>query len=179
MKEKVRLAPRMLMIGCAAVLVAGCGGGDDDDDTGAPEANAKPSYVGTVTTTEYDGTTDDLLTAGLGRTGLAGAAPTYADPAHPTGAELRRHAIHTNYRAMLDMTAAGGYGTLYGPNVDLSGNDTLGEGRIAGTEFLAFSDDGTGRQNVTLLVQLPASFDPAQPCIVTATSSGSMPMKAR
>nr|WP_297357748.1 D-(-)-3-hydroxybutyrate oligomer hydrolase [uncultured Caldimonas sp.] len=173
MKEKVRLAPRMLMIACAAVLAAGCGGGDDDDDTGAPEANAKPSYVGTVTTTEYDGTTDDLLTAGLGRTALAGAAPTYADPAHPTGAELRRHAIYTNYRAMLDMTAAGGYGTLYGPNVDLAGNDTLGEGRIAGTEFLAFSDDGTGRQNVTLLVQLPASFDPAQPCIVTATSSGS------
>jgi hydroxybutyrate-dimer hydrolase len=176
MKEKVRLAPRMLTVVCVAALMAGCGGGGkDDDDNGGnpPEANAKPAYVGTVTVTEYDGSTDDLLTAGLGRTGLAGAVPGYTDPASPTAAELRRHAIYTNYRAMLDMTAAGGYGSLYGPNVDLAGNDTLGEGRIAGAEYVAYSDDGSGRQNVTLLVQVPASFDPAQPCIVTATSSGS------
>ena len=37
----------------------------------------------------------------------------------------------------------------------------------------AYADDGTGKQNVTLMVQLPASFNPASPCIITATSSGS------
>jgi hydroxybutyrate-dimer hydrolase len=71
------------------------------------------------------------------------------------------------------MTANGGYGLFWGPNVDLNGNDTLGEGKIAGTEYLAYADDGSGKQNVTLMVQVPASFDPANPCIVTATSSGS------
>jgi hydroxybutyrate-dimer hydrolase len=74
---------------------------------------------------------------------------------------------------MLDMTAAGGYGTLYGPNVDAQGRVTAGEGRIAGTEYIAFSDDGSGRKNVTLMVQVPASFDPRKACIITATASGS------
>ncbi|MCM5680683.1 D-(-)-3-hydroxybutyrate oligomer hydrolase [Schlegelella sp. S2-27] len=151
-----------------AVLAAGCGGGSNGDGL-----NAKPSYVGDVGITEYDGTTDDLLTAGLGQSGLAGVLPDPADPASPTPAELRRAAIYNNYRAMLDMTAAGGYGSLYGPRLDAQGNDTGGEGRIAGSEFIAYSDDGTGRENVTLMVQLPASFDPEHPCIVTATSSGS------
>src|SRR5690606_37101386 len=78
-----------------------------------------------------------------------------------------------NYRAMLDMTAAGGYGLLYGPNVDAQGHVTTGEGKVAGTEYIAFADDGTGRKNVTLMVQVPASFDPKKPCMITATSSGS------
>src|ERR1700738_3173183 len=71
------------------------------------------------------------------------------------------------------MSANGGYGRFWGPNVDLNGNDTLGEGKIAGTEYLAYADDGSGRQHVTLGGEGPASLDPANPCIVTATSSGS------
>jgi len=71
------------------------------------------------------------------------------------------------------MSPAGGYGVLYGPNIDLAGKDTLGEGRIAGDEYLTYLDDGSARQNVTLMVQVPDSFDPKRPCIVTATSSGS------
>jgi hydroxybutyrate-dimer hydrolase len=155
----------------AILSLAACGGGDDGP---AETLNAKPSYVGTVQRVDYDGQTDDLLTAGLGKTGLANPVlPAYVDPAHPTAAELRRAAIHGNYRAMLDMTSAGGYGTLYGPNVDAAGVATAGEGRIAGSEYIAFSDDGSGRRNVTLMVQLPQGFDPANPCIVTGTSSGS------
>jgi hydroxybutyrate-dimer hydrolase len=49
----------------------------------------------------------------------------------------------------------------------------VGDGRIAGTEYITYADDGTGRQNVVLMVQVPAGFDPARPCIVTGTSSGS------
>src|SRR5262249_50892445 len=105
--------------------------------------------------------------------GLAGTPPAVADPAKPTAAELRRLAIYNNYRALLDLDAKGGYGTLYGPNVDSRGQPTAGEGKIAGVEYLAFADDGSGAQNVTMMVQIPVSFDRARACIVTATSSGS------
>lgn len=122
----------------------------------------------------YDGVSDDLLTAGLGKTGLGiGTPPPVRDAKSPTAAELRRRAIHANYRSLVDTSPAGGYGVLYGPNVDLGGKDSLGEGRIAGDEYLTFLDDGSGRQNVTLMVQVPDSFNPKEPCIVTATSSGS------
>ncbi|WP_081059862.1 D-(-)-3-hydroxybutyrate oligomer hydrolase [Burkholderia stagnalis] len=155
----------------ATTVLAGCNG----DDTVKPQANQLPAFVASdVQTTTYDGNTDDLLTGGLGKTGLAlTTPPAFANSANPTAAELRRLAIWSNYRALVDMSSNGGYGRFWGPNVDLAGNDTLGEGKIAGTEYLAFADDGSGTQNVSLLVQVPAGFDPAHPCIVTATSSGS------
>ncbi len=138
------------------------------------DENAKPDYIkGAIVSATYDGTSNDLLTAGLGKTGLAGAAPAVAVPTAPTVTELRTLAIYNNYRALLDMTANGGYGLLYGPNIDISGNNTLGEGKIAGDEHIAYADDGAGAQNVTLMVQIPASFDVENPCIITATSSGS------
>ena len=138
------------------------------------DENVKPDYLkGTIVSATYDGTTNDLLTAGLGKTGLGGAAPVVAVPTAPTLTELRTLAIYNNYRALLDMTANGGYGVLYGPNIDINGGNTLGEGRIAGEEHITYADDGTGAQNVTLMVQIPSSFDIENPCIITATSSGS------
>jgi hydroxybutyrate-dimer hydrolase len=139
----------------------------------AQTPNVKPVFLGEIHTTCYDGVTDDLLTAGLGKTGLAGAAPGFINPLQPTPAELRRRAIWTNYRAVLDITAAGGYGTLYGPNVDINGNVTSSEGKIAGCEHIAYADDGSGKKNVTLMVQIPNTFDSRNACIVTAHSSGS------
>jgi len=170
-RKKARLSAAIALAGMA--LVAGARAGDTDG--GHAQWNQLPAFVvaSSLQTTSYDGTSDDLLTAGLGKTGLAGLQPAVANPAAPTAAELRRLAIWANYRALVDISATGGYGRFWGPNVDLYGNDTLGEGKIAGTEYLAYADNGTGRQNVSLLVQVPASFDPANPCIVTATSSGS------
>jgi hydroxybutyrate-dimer hydrolase len=139
----------------------------------ASTPNEKPGFVGPIRSACYDGATNDLLTAGLGKTGLALPAPLFSVPAVPTALELRRNAIHVNYRAVLDITVAGGYSRFYGPNIDKDGNDTLGEGKVAGCEHLAFADDGSARQNVTVMVQIPASFDPKKACIVTATSSGS------
>jgi hydroxybutyrate-dimer hydrolase len=154
-----------------ALVLAGCGSDDDDDNE---VLNQKPAYLGTVTATSYDGATDDLLTAGLGASGLAAAtAPAYSDPANPSARELRRNAIFANYRAVLDIAANSGYGTLYGPNVNAAGVATNGSGMVAGTEYIAYADDGTGKQNVTLMVQVPSGFDPVNPCIVTGTSSGS------
>ena len=162
-----------------ACTLAACGG----DTTLA--RNDPPAYLGSIKQTAYDGNTDDLLTAGLGKTGIQqaslalavstavpGALP-FADPNLPTPVELRRATIYNRYRSILDMTPEGGFGILYGPNVTSAGVVTAGEGKVAGTEFIAFSDDGSGTKNVTMLVQLPASFDPLNPCIITATSSGS------
>ncbi len=168
---KSREAAATIATIAAALMVAGCSSGPRSDaDAGV---NEKPAFLVLVTRTVYDGASDDLLTAGLGKTGLAGAAPTYANPAAPTAAELRRAAIWSNYRAIVDVAANGGYGTLYGPNVDRHGQPTLGEGKVAGVEYIAYVDDGTGSKNVTLMVQVPATWDRARPCVVTGTSSGS------
>lgn len=153
---------------CTLLALAACGSNHAPE-----ELNQMPGYLGTITRADYDGKTNDLLTAGLGKTGLAGAAPAYANTEQPTPLELRRNAIYANYRAVLDITANSGYGTLYGPNVDASGNVGTGEGLVAGSEYIAYADDGTGKKNVTLMVQVPASFDPEHACIVTGTSSGS------
>ncbi|WP_284619468.1 3-hydroxybutyrate oligomer hydrolase family protein [Aquabacterium humicola] len=170
-----------ITLGVLAALgatLAGCGGGDDP-----PPLNVLPAGATHHSTTVYGATavgngstaaTQDLLTAGLGRTGLgAAAAPAYADPLNPTAAELRRNALFANYRGLADPTANGGYGRLYGPNIDLNGGDTLGEGLIPGKEYLGSLDDGSGRKRVAMAVQIPTSFNPDNPCIVVGPSSGS------
>ena len=68
----------------AVAVLAACGGGDSTP-------NVKPAFLGPIQQTSYDGGTDDLLTAGLGKTGLASSvAPAYANPLAPTATELRR-----------------------------------------------------------------------------------------
>jgi hydroxybutyrate-dimer hydrolase len=122
----------------------------------------------------YDGVSNDLLTAGLGKSGLGNpVAPGFVDPLNPTAEELRRRAIYSNYRALIDPTTGGGFGVLYGPNVKADGTVTNGEGLIAGDEYIAFEKGDDGRANVTMMVQVPDSFDPANSCIVAAPSSGS------
>ncbi len=159
-----------MTLALVGIGLAACGANEHNT---AEDLNVLPTYLGTISSKTYDGATDDLLTAGLGATGLAGATPAYADPANPTSAELRRNAIYANYRAVLDINVNSGYGTLYGPNVDAKGAIGSGQGMIGGTEYIAYSDDGTGNQNVTLMVQIPTGFDINNPCIVTGTSSGS------
>lgn len=157
---------RMTVLASAAVALVACGGGYQN-------VNVAPAYLGVIKATSHDGAQDDLLSAGLGKTGLAAATPAYIDASAPSAVELRRNAIHANYRAVLDISANSGYGTLYGPNVDSKGVAGAGEGKVAGTEYIAYADDGSGQLNVTLMVQVPASFDPANACIITGTSSGS------
>jgi hydroxybutyrate-dimer hydrolase len=163
-------APRTLVLAVAATaLLGGCGKNPE------LEQNFRPNIgLGLQNRVNYDGVNDDLLTAGLGKTGLQSAsAPAQVDPTQPTPAEIRRLAIYNNYRALVDTTAGGGFGTLYGPNVDAAGVAGTGEGKIAGSEYLAYSDDGSGLANVTMMVQIPTSFNRDAPCIVAAASSGS------
>ncbi|MEO7150462.1 MAG: 3-hydroxybutyrate oligomer hydrolase family protein [Burkholderiaceae bacterium] len=162
---------------CLGLTLGGCHGDVAD------AASAIPPDVSALGVTVYPASgpgsgstaaTQDLLTAGLGKDGLAGATPTYADPLAPTALELRRNAIHASYRGSVDIAAAGGYGSLYGPNVDVSGTATSGQGLIPGREYLATLDDATGRKRVAIVVQVPDSFDRARPCIVLGPSSGSL-----
>ncbi len=164
------------------LLAIGCGGSGSDPV--APAAvNALPAgftqhsvtlFAATAVGSGSTAATQDLLTAGLGKTGLGSAvAPAYADPLNPTALELRRNAIYANYRAILDFSANGGYGSLYGPNIDNAGADTLGEGLIPGKEYVGSLDDGSGNKKVVVAVQIPAGFDVNNPCIVAGPSSGS------
>ena len=134
--QKHRVARWALTALAGAVLTA-CGGSD------AP-TNDLPAGITQVSSTVYPATaagkgdtaaTQDLLTGGIGKTGLGLAtAPAYADPANPTAAELRRNALYSNYRGILDGTTAGGYGSLYGPNVTAAGAVTSREGLSPGRE---------------------------------------------
>jgi hydroxybutyrate-dimer hydrolase len=134
------------------------------------DEHQRPAFIsGEIIKHSYDGVSDDLLTAGLGAGGLQSLTPPgFANASSPTSAELRRRAIYQNYRALVDVTPVGGFGTLYGPQVGVSG-----DGKIAGDEYLAYDDPGSGRENVTMMVQVPVTFNPGHACIVTAPSSGS------
>jgi hydroxybutyrate-dimer hydrolase len=136
----------------------------------AGQPNVLPGFIANLQPTRtYATPADDLLTAGLTPAEIASTTPP-AVSAEPTAAELRRRAIWSNYRALIDTTANGGYGTLFGPQVPVNGVAAP----ILGTETLAYAKNPPGGANVTLMVQIPAHFNVGQPpCIVTATSSGS------
>ncbi|MDQ3060210.1 MAG: D-(-)-3-hydroxybutyrate oligomer hydrolase [Pseudomonadota bacterium] len=165
-----------------AVLVGGCGGGGGLIPQ--PDINTLPVGVTDLGVKAYRATSvgsgstaasQDLLTGGLGKSGIisTAAVPAYADPANPTADEMRRNALQSNYRGLVDVSAGGGFGVLYGPNIDLAGNNTLGEGLVPGLESIGILDDASGRKRVTMAVQIPDSFNPESPCVVLAPSSGS------
>ena len=126
----------------------------------------------------YDGVSDDLLSAGLNQAGLVSAVPPpFADPNHPTAAELRRRAIYGNYRGIVDPVPGGGMGLLWGPQspgTPVIPGATFG--LIPGVEYQAYLRvrDAHGHvNNVPAAVQIPAHFNPAKPCLVAAVPSGS------
>lgn len=118
-------------------------------------------FEGEVRTTRHAGD-DDLLTAGLGLAGLRGPAPAFADPERPTPAELRRRAIWTNWRGIVDLTPTGGFGTLYGSTAP-----------VPGREFSAFARLPGAASPHRVLAQVPDAFDAGARCLVVAPVSGS------
>ena len=112
--------------------------------------------------TEHRGS-DDLLSAGLGLDGLrAMVPPAFADPAHPTAAELRRRAIWGNWRGIADLSPNGGYGEVYGSVA-----------AVPGREFSAFARAPGAKQPHRVLVQVPDAFDAKKRCVLVAPASGS------
>ena len=178
-KSKLNRSTVLVTMALGGAIVSGCGGGND---TVTP-VNSLPQGITQYGITVYAATSvgigdtaasQDLLTGGIGRTGLGLASvPAYANPAAPTALELRRNALYANYRALLDPSANGGYGLLYGPNVTVAGTVTSAEGLIPGREYVASLDDGSGRKRVVIAVQVPDSFDTGNPCVVLGPSSGS------
>lgn len=121
-----------------------------------------PDFVrGEVRVTEHRGS-DDLLSAGLGLTGLAGTPAPFAHPYYPTPEELRRRAIQTGWKGIADLGPLGGYGHVYGavPNVP-------------GREYQAFAWLPGAHAPHRVLLQVPDGFDRARRCLVVTASSGS------
>jgi hydroxybutyrate-dimer hydrolase len=103
--------------------------------------------------------TGDLLTAGLGRAGLADSkAPSVEGDA----AGRRRLAYYGNWRGIADLSEGGGFGTLYG-HLDA----------VPGTETSAWIGEVGLWQPHGVLLQIPDSFDPDHPCLLLAPVSGS------
>ncbi|WP_111497276.1 3-hydroxybutyrate oligomer hydrolase family protein [Marinobacter bohaiensis] len=157
----------LALLGTCTLVLAAC----KTDDLPIAGINQKPDFLTSdIVQQRYDNADNDLLTGGLGASGLASAtAPAPADPLTPTAAELRTLAIYNNYRALVDTTAGGGYGTLYGPQVDAEDS----EGRIPGDEYLALITLDDRDVPATVMLQIPDRFDPDNACMVTAPSSGS------
>ena len=105
---------------------------------------------------------DDLLSAGLGLKGLAGAPAPFADPQHPTPAELRRRAIQASWKGIADLGPLGGYGHVYGGVPDVPGH-----------EYQAFAWIPGSKQPHRVLLQVPDNFDTKRRCLVVTASSGS------
>ncbi|MDM8560199.1 3-hydroxybutyrate oligomer hydrolase family protein [Candidatus Parabeggiatoa sp. HSG14] len=144
-------------------------GTDASDENGTSSEDtsetAQPHF--TIKSKKYDGNSDDLLTAGFGQN-LPTTVFRATDAGNPTAAEIRKATIINQHQALQDMRTESGYGSLYGPSVA-----TRFEGKVAGKEYLAYDDDGSGQKNVTMMVQVPDNFNPKNSCIVAAPSPGS------
>jgi len=118
--------------------------------------------VAVLKTIYYDGIEDDLLTAGLGLDGLRATPPII--PQQPTAAALRQASYYHQFKALNDLSEAGGFGTLYGFDVSqepIAGYEYWGQRRVA---------DGVFH---TVILQLPDQFNAEKACLVVAPSSGS------
>ncbi len=105
---------------------------------------------------------DDLLSAGLGLSGLTGTPSAFARPGAPTPTELRRRAIHSSWKGIADLGPLGGFGTLYGRMPP-----------VPGREYTAFATLPGARAPHRVLVQVPDAFDHGQRCLVVTASPGS------
>jgi len=121
----------------------------------------------------YDGVNDDLLTAGVGQNALPEITFSAMDPTNPTPAEIRKATIINNYRSLQDLRTTSGYGSKYGPAVPTLFSTPSPEGKVSGREYLTYVDDGSGHQNITVMLQIPDDFDRTNPCLIAAPSPGS------
>ena len=121
-----------------------------------------PDFVrGEVRETEHRAG-DDLLSAGLGLSGLAGPPAPFAHPARPTAQELRRRAIQTSWKGIADLGPLGGFGSVYGAVPS-----------VPGREYQAFAWIPGAHSPHRVLLQVPDNFNRSHRCLVVTASSGS------
>ena len=105
---------------------------------------------------------DDLLSAGLGLTGLAGLPVPFVNPLDPSAEELRRRSIQSSWKGIADLGPLGGYGRIYGDVAD-----------VPGREYQAFARIPGAHAPHRVLLQVPDHFDQHRRCLVVTASSGS------
>ena len=105
---------------------------------------------------------DDLLSAGLGLSGLRGLPSAFSDASAPSAQELRRRAIQNSWKGIADLGALGGYGQVYGAVPD-----------VPGREYQALARIPRARSPYRLLLQIPDAFDVQTRCLIVGASSGS------
>ncbi|HET9157583.1 MAG TPA: 3-hydroxybutyrate oligomer hydrolase family protein, partial [Myxococcaceae bacterium] len=153
---------RVLLALALTATVLGTACSNDESNNQNPWAVRPTFLTGEPTRTDYNGADAGLVTGNAADLiSLLAYTPPLGDP---TPATLRTLQIQSSYFGLFDLSAGGGFGTYFG---------ILDPRANKGTEYIGVSDDGSGKQNVTLAVQIPSHFDPSKPCIVTATSSGS------
>jgi hydroxybutyrate-dimer hydrolase len=159
------MATAMLALFSLPVLVAPALAGDQTGDgLGRKDFRSRPAFLaGEPVRKTYDGATAGLHTGSA--TTMLGLL-TYTVPAgqEPTAEALRTLQIKGSYAGLIDLSAGGGFGGEFG---------TISASANKGVEYLGVADDGTGRVNVAIAVQIPSHFNPAKPCIIAAPSSGS------
>lgn len=130
--------------------------------TTAVKKNDQPTRSAYLKKVYYDGVTDDLLTSGLGKSGLQGPPPALSEK--PSAKELRRSSYYNQFKALNDLTDDGGFGHLYGISSD--------QKPVAGHEYWAQRSLGDGVYH-TVVLQIPDGFSNKRACLVIAPSSGS------
>jgi hydroxybutyrate-dimer hydrolase len=139
--------------------------------------NKKPKSISQeLPVREFDGVSNDLRTGGVGAAGIQNLSGTLAtfDDGPKTADEARTISIVKNYYNIMDVDTPGGYGVLWGPTVGrMHPDDNDPEGKLAGKEYWAYIDNFTGTENVRVVVQIPVTFNPSDPCILAGPSSGS------
>jgi hydroxybutyrate-dimer hydrolase len=145
---------RAILAGLSFLMLCSC-------TSSNPSRSMDPEFPSDLRPTRHAGN-DDLLSAGLGLAGLRGSAPAFADPENPTPNELRRRAIWTNWRGIVDLTPTGGFGALYGSVAKVDGREYAHRARLPA--------NGAAHR---VLAQVPDAFDRQARCLVVAPVSGS------
>ena len=143
----------MLML----LLLSACGSMQSRQQ---PQQQSGPA-MSFVTTQQIERRLEDLVSSGLGVTGIQAQAPALDNLQQPDPLQLRRLAIYNNYRALQDVGGSG-FGDWHGPLR-----------AVPGVEILAWRKSNELRYPHAVALQLPDTFDPAQPCLVVSAASGS------
>ena len=124
--------------------------------------STKLGRAAVTTLQQQTNTYDDLLTAGLDAAMLRNpVGPTFANPAAPTGAELRRRSIWSSWRGIYNVASK-----------DLDAM-LASSGQIPGREFSAIAQLAGSTSTHRVLTQVPDNFNQSNRCLIVAPSSGS------